>query len=193
MKTNYFFIAFIIVAIVQLSVPFKMIYDSERTETNGTVYKFKTAPIDPTDPFRGKYVALNYELNSFKTKDTTWVAGQEIYLLLDNDKDGFAKIKSISRKRPGNDSDYINTTIGGNYNGKLRFDLPFDVFYMEEGKALEAETGYAEYSGRRDAKPAYALVAVLNGNAVLKDVIVDDIPIREYVLRERSKTSAKTD
>lgn len=193
MKTKYLFIAFIVVAIVQLSVPFKMIYDSEITEKNGTIYRFKTAPIDPIDPFRGKYVALNYELNSFTTKDTTWAAGQEIYLLLDTDKNGFAKIKSISRKNPGNDADYINTTVSGNYNGKLRFDLPFDVFYMEEGKALEAETGYAEYNRRRDAKPAYALVAVLNGNAVLKDVIVDDIPIREYVLRERSKTSAKAD
>lgn len=193
MKTKYLFIAFIIVAIVQLSVPFKMIYDSEITEKNGTVYRFKTAPIDPTDPFRGKYIALNYELNSFITKDTTWTAGQEVYLLLDTDKDGFAKVKGISRKRPDSGTDYINTSIMHNFKGKLMFDLPFDVFYMEESKALEAETGYAEYSRRRDAKPAYALVAVLNGNAVLKDVIVDDIPIREYVLRERNKTAAKAD
>ncbi len=193
MKTKYLFIAFIIVAIVQLSVPFKMIYDSEITEKNGTVYRFKTAPIDPTDPFRGKYIALNYELNSFITKDTTWTAGQEVYLLLDTDKDGFAKVKGISRKRPDRDTDYINTYIMHNFKGKLMFDLPFDVFYMEESKALEAETGYAEYSRRRDVKPAYALVAVLNGNAVLKDVIADDIPIREYVLRERNKTAIKAD
>lgn len=189
MKTKYLIIAFMVTALVQLSVPAKMIYDSEMTEQHGIVYKFKTAPIDPTDPFRGKYISLNFELNSFATKDTTWTAGQEIYLILDNDEDGFARVESISRKNPGNDATYITTTVSHTYDNELRFDLPFNVFYMEEGKALEAETGYAEYSSQKNAKSAYALVAVRNGNAVLKDVIVDDIPIREYVLRERGKGS----
>jgi hypothetical protein len=58
---------------------------------------------------------------------------------------------------------------------------------MEEGKAQEAEYGYRDYSLEENAKPAYATVAVKDGNAVVTNVIIDGLPIREYVLREREK------
>ena len=45
---------FILVALVQLFVPAKMILDREDILDMGKEYKFKTEPIDPNDPFRGK-------------------------------------------------------------------------------------------------------------------------------------------
>jgi hypothetical protein len=59
---------------------------------------------------------------------------------------------------------------------------------MEEGKTYEAETAYREYN--RDTiitKPAYALVAIKEGSAVLKDVIIEGISIKDYVIKERRK------
>lgn len=43
---------FILVAVMQLYVPGKMIFDNEDILETGIEYKFKTAPIDPSDPFR---------------------------------------------------------------------------------------------------------------------------------------------
>lgn len=59
---------------------------------------------------------------------------------------------------------------------------------MEEGKAYEAEVAFREFS-QGNTKPAYAVVALKNGNAVVKDVIIDGKPIREYVLERRSSTT----
>ncbi|HMB62545.1 MAG TPA: hypothetical protein VKN36_05700, partial [Eudoraea sp.] len=59
-------------------------------------------------------------------------------------------------------------------------DYPFDRFYMEESKANEAELTYRQ-SQRDTSKITYALVRIKNGEAVLKDVMIDGISIRELV------------
>lgn len=187
MKTRYLFIIFIIVALAQAFVPVKMIYDSEMVERKGTVYKFKTEPIDPNDPFRGKYVNLNYEMDSFTTNDSTWVYGEPVYITLKKDSEGFASIAKLSHIAPDDNSEYITAETGTYYYGEIHFDIGLDRYYMEESKAPEAEQAYIEYNRNSSKKPAYALISVRNGNAVLQDVIIDDIPIREYVLQERNK------
>ena len=94
--------AFILVALVQLYVPSKMILHREEILDTGKEYKFKTAPIDPTDPFRGKYITLRYDENMVEIQnEKDWVRGETIYVFLAKDSDGFAKIKSGSS--PGGD------------------------------------------------------------------------------------------
>jgi uncharacterized membrane-anchored protein len=185
MKTKQLMILFIITALLQLAVPVKMIFDSEMTERYGPEYKFKTVPIDPTDPFRGKYITLNYDISSFPSADTTYTTGDQIYIALKKDSEGFAQIASISHEEPEVETDYVIADVSHNYGGNVNFEFLFDRFYMEEGKAAEAETSYATYSGTARAKPAYALVAVKGGSAVVKNVIIDGIPIKEYVLKQR--------
>lgn len=186
MKTKkILIIAFALTAVLQVIVPLKMIYDSEMTERHGVVYKFKTKPIDPTDPFRGKYITLSYDISSIPTKDTTWLRNEKVYVSIAPDADGFAKVGNVTREEPEN-GDYITTKVDYYYGKDLNIELPFDRYYMEESKAYEAEVAYMNYT--RDTttfKPAYALVALRNGNAVLKDVIIDGMPIKDYVLKNR--------
>ncbi|HUR30287.1 MAG TPA: GDYXXLXY domain-containing protein, partial [Saprospiraceae bacterium] len=59
-------IAFAIMVLVQLYVPASMIMESEKVLKEGKEFKFKTAPVDPTDPFRGKYVELNFDAINFR-------------------------------------------------------------------------------------------------------------------------------
>lgn len=189
MKTKYLIIAFAITALLQAAVPLKMIYDSEMTEKHGAEYRFRTTPVDPTDPFRGKYITLDFEAEAVNTQDTTWVRNEKIYASLGKDSLGFATITNVSREKPTDNSDYIATKVGYYYGRDLHIDLPFDRFYMEEGKAYEAETAYREYNlAAVKFMPAYAIVAVKDGNSVLKNVIIDGIPIKEYVLKQREKT-----
>lgn len=185
MKPIYLFSIFVVVILAQLFVPAKMIYDQEKIISDGTAYKFKTQPVDPSDPFKGKYIRLNYEMSSVTTNDTTWDNYQPIYIALKNDSLGFAMVKNFTKDEPET-GDYIKTTVSwyNYYDRTLNFSLPFDEFYMNEGKAYDAEMAYVE--AQRDSLPnnTYGLVYVLNGKAVLDNVFIDDIPIAKYVEKQ---------
>ncbi|WP_299526347.1 GDYXXLXY domain-containing protein [Winogradskyella sp.] len=184
MKTIHIFLIFVIVVLVQLFVPAKMIFDREDILKTGTVYKFKTRPVDPSDPFRGKYITLNYEMDSAESKDITWQRGEKILVYIESDSLGYAKVYDVSKDQLGTDKDYIEAKVIWN-NGKsntVNFELPFDRFYMEESKAKPAEDIYREYNTQRNANnDTYALVAIKNGEAVLKNVYINDNPIRYYI------------
>lgn len=187
MKTIHIFIIFIVVALLQLMVPAKMIYDKETVLITGTVYKFKTQPIDPNDPFRGKYVTLGYELSTAKSLDSTIQNRDRVLIYLENDSLGFAKVKSVSKTDLKMGTDFIEVEIDY-YNvsaNMVHFNLPFDRYYMEESKAKPAEDIYREYSRRNDTiNQTYALVAIKNGDAVLKDVYINDKSIHYYIEKE---------
>ncbi len=69
---------------------------------------------------------------------------------------------------------------------QLTVDFPFDRYYMEESKAVEAEQVYRE-SLPDTNQVAYALVKIKDGEAVLKDVLINDVSIRDIVISERNK------
>ncbi len=179
-------VVFIVVALGQLYVPASMIIERNDILETGKEFKFKTAPIDPNDPFRGKYVWLNFNDNSVALLDTTvvWNSGETVFAVLVEDSIGMAKVKSIHREKPEGTDSYLKTTVRYvSYNpDKVHLEYPFDRFYMEESKALPAEQAYAKAS-RDDESVAYALVNIKNGEAVLKDVHIDGVPIREIVKR----------
>ncbi|MGH8446703.1 MAG: GDYXXLXY domain-containing protein, partial [Solimonas sp.] len=47
--------------LLQWAVPATLAVQSEMTLRSGARYYFRTAPVDPADAFRGRYVALNFE------------------------------------------------------------------------------------------------------------------------------------
>ncbi len=176
--------AFILMVMAQLYVPGKMIWNKEDIINNGIEYKFETAPIDPNDPFRGKYISLSYDKNTIEIEnEKDWTSGEKIYVYLTTDKNGFAKIKSVSKQKPNDNQDFLKTNVrmvSENGSNKLTVDYPFDRFYMEESKAYDAEVTYRK-TQIDTSKITYALVNIKNGEGVLKDVLIDGISIREIV------------
>ena len=184
------FIGFLLIAIVQLYVPAKMIYDQEVVLLNGNEYKFKAAPIDPNDPFRGKYITLRFEATTFPVQNINeWAINDEVFVQIQNDTAGFAQIKNVSKKRPDNDPDYIKAKIAflmedGKVN--MRIEYPFDRFYMEETKAQAAEDMYRE-AIVDSTQVAYALVNIRNGEAVIRDVLINGTSISDLVKTGENK------
>ncbi|TXE15570.1 GDYXXLXY domain-containing protein [Psychroserpens burtonensis] len=182
MQRKHIFILFIILAIAQIAVPAQMIFNREAILKSGTAFKFKTEPVDPSDPFKGKYISLNYELDNFKTKDTIWMRNQEVYISITNDSLGFAKVISASLENPKK-GDFLKAKVNSysEYDSILRFSLPFNEFYMEETKAYSAELAYRE--AQRDSLPdnTFALVYIKNGDAVLDNVFINEIPIATFI------------
>lgn len=183
-------LVFILVALIQLYIPAKMILDSEDVIDSGIAYKFKTAPVDPTDPFRGKYITLRYKDNSVEVENKNdWINGEEVYVILNMDKDGFAKIKFLSKETPKYKADYLKAKISFVSSGgsnQVRIAYPFNRYYMEESKAEAAEKAYRQ-SQADTSKLTYALVSIKNGEAVLQDVLIGGIPIKDMVEKENEE------
>ena len=52
---------------------------------------------------------------------------------------------------------------------------------MNEYKAPKAEKTYADSTLKKNFKKVYALVAVKNGEGIIKDVKIDTVSIKNYV------------
>jgi len=180
MKKIYVFIIFIAAAAVQLFIPIQMILDEEDILTNGTAYKFKTKPVDPNDPFRGKYIVLDYEIDSYKTEIKEWEKKEDVYVYLKVDSLGFAVVDTVAKQKIESTADYVIAKSSWYQGSKsiIHFDYDFNRFYMEEFKAKPAEDLVNDREKKLDA---YALIYVKDGKGVVEDVFVDNIPIANYV------------
>ncbi len=185
MKPIYIFLIFVLLVLAQIYIPAKMILDQEAIIKTGTAYKFKTRPVDPSDPFKGKYIHLNYDITSVLSNDSTWTNYEPIYIALKTDTLGFAMVETVSRDVPES-GDYVKAQVDwyNTYEKKINFSFPFDEFYMNELKAYNAELAYLK--AQQDSLPnnTYALVYILNGNGVLDNVFINDIPIAKYVEKQ---------
>lgn len=156
----------------------------------GEVHRFKTAPVDPYDPFRGRYVALGFDIES-KPIETPRVFyyDQYCYAQLGADSNGFATVEALFSEKPEGGS-YIKTQIRYSYASNetsYLIKLPFDRFYMPEKLAPEAERAYQKANRRGDTQSAAAVVRVWRGDAVIQDLEINGVPILEYLKNTNPK------
>lgn len=184
-------IGFILTCLAQLFIPAKMIMDQEDVLKTGTEFKFRTRPVDPNDPFRGKYVTLDFKDNRFIYREDSEIkfeGNENVFIEFTTDQDGFAKIAKVVKTKPTQPDyletkvDYINPINSG--ETELWVYYPFDRYYMEESKAQPAEDAYRE-ANRDTSQITYALVSIKNGSAVLKDVVIDGKSIKDLVEENR--------
>lgn len=171
---------FILIVLAQLYVPLQMIFNQEDIIKTGTEFKFQTAPIDPYDPFRGKYITLFFKESEITVKNAKkYISGETIFATITTTKNGFAKVSSISKTKPKHNDSYLKLKIAFSLsNDKIAINFPFNRFYMNENIASKAEKIYQESSIQKKNE-TYALVAIKNGEAVIKDVLINEVSIKE--------------
>lgn len=182
-------IALLIVFAVQLAVPAYMILDQKHTLANGQLFKFKTQPIDPYDPFRGRYVTLRiaaadgyFKLADAKQQDLA--KGTRAYALLTKDDEGYAKVSKLQLEKPADNSNYIEAELGYRYSKEgYRISLPIDRYYAQEDKAPEIERAIGR-RGRRQVDDVYVAVKVLKGKATIEDLYVNQMPVADYLTKQ---------
>jgi len=70
-------------------------------------------------------------------------------------------------------------------NGGVWIDLPFDRFYLQQGKGRPTEVlMWQQDAEPEEALPSFALVRVLDGRAVIEDLIVGDRSIQAWLKDE---------
>jgi uncharacterized membrane-anchored protein len=174
---------------VQLAIPLAMAYRYERARREGTLYRFHVEPFDPVDAFRGRYVAIRLTLttDAFIPRE-----GEEVYVLLQRDTDGFASVHTLSADRPKM-GDWLVGTVGSHLWGDggesaprrprgTRIELPFDRYYMEEGKAPQAERATRPFGpGIGPQMDVTARVRVRHGLGAIEGLDVNGVPIERWL------------
>lgn len=167
-----------VVCLAELAVPAAMMRRAQLTLEEGRRFRFLTRPVDPADPVRGRYIALAFEATSGPALgDEPLLPGGRAYALLGEDEEGFAFILGVAR-RPPEDPSYLAVNVGAVTGERVEFRFPLDRFYLEESKAPRAER-VTNLGGRR----IWADVRVRRGHAVIADVLVEGVPIGEFVGR----------
>lgn len=184
---KYAMLLVILIFAAQWAVPVMMIVQQETVLRKGVTYRFRTAPVDPYDAFRGRYVRLQFPNAMFASSNLSVnvTRGQRVFVRVEQGSDGFAQLVDLA-DAPPQDGDYLRLKVSSTHSGQVWVRLPFDRFYMEESEAPEAERLQPTFR-EREERDAWASVQLYKGRAVLEDVYVDGKPIRERVREERMK------
>ena len=154
--------ALIVVIAVQLSVPVYSIFNRYDILKTGEEFRFRVAPVDPYDAFRGRYVSLNVEQGRH---------GLGRYGIIAIDSEGFAIISSITDTKPASGA-YVKNSA------REWFRLPIDRYYMDENLAPLAQ----ELTRKPDiAEKTYVTVRLKKGEMVISGLFIDDIAIEDII------------
>ncbi len=167
---KYLLPALVIMIVLQLFVPVYMIANKYDILRNGEEYKFKVAPVDPYDAFRGRYVWISYRL----PQDIYW---KGMYGEITVGEDGFAEISKITNAKPREGAYVVS-------KDKSHFTMPFDRYYMDERFAPRAERLTRSGSASENA---YVTVRVKNGSLVVSGLYIDGVPIEDIIKKERDQ------
>ncbi|MFK7904221.1 MAG: GDYXXLXY domain-containing protein [Chitinophagales bacterium] len=186
-KPSYLIISFFVVMALYIAYPAYLIATHEDTLTTGEIYRFKPRPVDPYDAFRGKYITLSYEQNSFPFANAMEVFshGATVYLEVNADVNGFAEITKVHPSAP-NMTNYISTNINFIDSNTIYYNLPFDRYYLNEEYALAAEKAYNDMVRLQNPTDtlnvaAYVDVRVKSGSAIIEELYLQNQPIMEYL------------
>lgn len=183
-------ILFFVMAAVQWLIPINMIWDSERTLASGREYKFRLAPVDPEDPFRGRYLNLDFDISRVTVATPPyWEEGEKVFVVLEQDEEGFARINRLAKNKPSGEEDYIKSMVRSAYGEDslmVFIEYPLDRYYINE-KMADPIQEMLDANQLDPTKINYALVRVRTGGAVLEEVYLDEVSVTEWVRRERAE------
>ena len=190
---KFLILLMLLLVALQFAVPTHMIKSREKVLSKGELFRFKTQPIDPADPFQGRYVQLGFQQTIIPISDGAkeeLMYNEPVYVMIEEDDQGFARFTSWSREQPLSGS-YLKTRYqyeAREWDGEARIhvttgyrvDIPFDRFYMDEKKAPVAER---LVRGRETSTNCWADVRILNGKAVLEDLKLNGVSMRDAVAK----------
>jgi uncharacterized membrane-anchored protein len=169
----------------------------ESTLRSGAAYLIRTEPVDPSDAFRGRYVAVSPMIVFARpiAPETEQLIqqiqnGEPGYALLATDAQGFAIASAIVAQPPAK-GDYLKIThIWPRWNTVSQpgeqptmtgysIVFAFDRYYMNEAAAPAAEQHYRDVMRRNATSRAWLTVRVKDGSGVIEGLFIDGVPIEK--------------
>jgi uncharacterized membrane-anchored protein len=167
-----------IVFLIQWAVPVSMILGRERVLEQGTEVKFSVQPVDPYDPFRGRYVRIN--ARPVIDESSSWPEGlkrgERVFAIIEPDDQGFAQATEVVADRP---------QAGLYLQGKALWprsrslDFGLDRYYMNEKMAPATERLVGERL--QTGAEVHITVRILDGDSVITGLYVDGVAVEEII------------
>jgi len=179
--------AFIGAGALQLAVPLAHIALHEQVLRDGRAYRFVCAPVDPADVFRGRYVAIELAAASVTQQlDHALAERRWVVAPIEVGADGYAWFGRLS-ERPPHTGDWIRARCRWAGKDVTVLQLPCDRFYLSESAAPDVEREYRRSIMRgATGAPPVAVVRVSGGRAVVEDLELGGVPLREWLRRRRT-------
>jgi hypothetical protein len=177
-------VVFAVAAFAQWLLPLSGVWQHERVIARGAAVKLPCAAPDPYDPLRGRYLAVRpAEQRAPAPPGMPEGQAVPVWARLVTDADGLARIESLSLEPVAGPTviRLVARLAPGSDEAEAFVEWPFDRFYVNERLAPDADALVAERF-RAGEKPV-AEVRLLDGRAVLTDVLVDGESIRDVVKR----------
>jgi len=178
MKNNKLLLSiFAAVAIIQLAVPLYMAWHWENILQTGQRFYWQTAPVDPYDAFKGRYIDLQFKENTGQFSDIEpLVYGQTAFALIEENAAGKAYITAITGKPP-EEHPYIKVKINYIEGSTAHIQLPFKRYYLPENIAAAAESAYRQNA----SQSGLAAVRIKDGYGVIEELYIGDKTLTEYL------------
>jgi hypothetical protein len=173
----------------QLGALGNRIYGMETTLAHGERFLFRAAPVDPYDPFRGRYLSIAVEPRTMEVpeEEASPEYGEMRWVALSVDADGFARFSGFTdESAPG---PKIRAKIHPVYPkvtpARVAVEPPFSRFYVNEKLAPEADAAFqAAVQGGK--KAAHLAVRIKDGEGVIEELYIEGKPILEYLEEARA-------
>jgi len=176
MKSKKIF--FVLFGLIVLFIPFYIIMSSEDVLENGHQHKFRLQGYDPFDPFRGKYLRINYDRSMPCAADVK--EGDEAFVTFEKDEMDFSSFAYASHEKPTHD-DYIIAEVIYVRDGEATIKVDnMSKYFINEDKAKQGENVLLEFRRNRP-DDIYVAIRVLDGEARLEDIFVEETPLLEYL------------
>lgn len=173
---------FILAIALQVVIIFAIIFFKLLILTGGTDVLLRIEPVDPRDPLRGDYVAFQYSisnLDSYISGGQQIRNGDTVYVVLQQ-SGKYWIAQSVQKTKPSENKIFIKGKVSsGGLEGQS------DIFSEQRfnGSRIHVVYGIEEYfipegKGRGfsfwDKEGAARVIVDENGNAILKQIYVDD-------------------
>lgn len=198
------YLVLILAALAQIATVGWMIGKREYILAKGTPVKFVASPVDPADPFRGRYVALHLDATYTTSNALGFDRRARPWASIEVDAQGYATITALDEKKTVGKTclrvkRYQQRWIteppsgdGRQHEFTYECVFPFDRYYMNETAAPEAERRYFQAmraaSGKDNAahrRDTYLVVRVLDGDGVAEQLYVDGMPVEQLLTGKR--------
>ena len=124
-------LVFLALVAAQLILPLGLIGLNELALATGTKVTLATQPVDPIDPFRGRYVALNYEISNLV--DWRGRPGAVVWVELVDEGDAWG-VYRVHTSKPDTDRPVIRGEVR---NGRVEYGI--ETYYADEDEAPRLE------------------------------------------------------
>ncbi|MDR0747308.1 MAG: GDYXXLXY domain-containing protein [Helicobacteraceae bacterium] len=157
----------------------------ESVLTYGKTIVLQIRPLDPYNPFTGRYVNLRLDSFGMKmpkgvrcpTRERERECKLKLFVAF-KDNDGISEPDEALTAPPSDDRAYLRLE-GEGHSDRVSFNYPFDRFYMKEQKARYVDRSSSITNAAQNK--VVVIVKALGGKGVVENVLINDIPISQYI------------